>query len=65
MIILCVIIFQLMERIAIVISQIFGFRYALDMLGFSYSAIPTRHEVHIKPHLTEENTKNENTIKQP
>lgn len=56
MIILCVIIFQLMERIVIIISQIFG-GYALDMLGFSYSAIPTRHEVHIKPHLTENNNK--------
>lgn len=41
-----IIIFQLVERIAIIeksIKSVLG--RCVDMLGFSYNAIPTRHEV--------------------
>lgn len=50
------IIFQLMERIAITeksIKSVLG--YCIDMLGFSYNAIPTRHDVPIKLYLHEIN----------
>lgn len=50
-----VIIFQLAERIAIAeksMKSVLG--HCTDMLGFSYNAIPTRHEVHEKPYLQEE-----------
>ena len=49
------IIFQLAERIAITeksMKSVLG--RCIDMLGFSYNAIPTRHEVHEKPYLQEE-----------
>lgn len=49
------IIFQLAERIAIAeksMKMVLG--HCTDMLGFSYNAIPTRHEVHEKPYLQEE-----------
>ena len=48
------ILFQLAERIAITeksMKSVLG--YCVDMLGFSYNAIPTRHEVHEKPYLHE------------
>ena len=47
-----IIAFQLTERIAIVkksTKAVLG--HCKNMLGFSYLAIPTRHEVSIKPHL--------------
>lgn len=46
------IVFQLVERIAIAeksIKAVLG--YCFDMLGVSYLAIPTRHEVPRKPYL--------------
>lgn len=43
-----IIVFQLMERIAIVKkSSIEVNEESKNMLAFSYLAIPTRHEVHI------------------
>ena len=48
------VIFQLAERIAITeksMKSVLG--HYIDMLGFSYKAIPTRHEVHEKPYLHE------------
>lgn len=51
-----IIVFQLVERIAIAeksIKSVLG--CCIDMLGFSYNAIPTRHEVPSKPYLQEEN----------
>ena len=53
-----IIIFQLAERIAInkkSMKSVLG--YCIDMLGFSYNAIPTRHEVAIMPYLQEDETK--------
>ena len=50
-----IIIFQLTERIATTkqsMKSVLG--RCTDMLGFSYNAIPTRHEVHEKPYLREE-----------
>ena len=49
------ILFQLAGRIVITeksMKSVFG--HCVDMLGFSYNAIPTRHEVHEKPYLQEE-----------
>lgn len=49
-----IIVFQLAERIALAeksMKPVLG--YCIDMLGFSYNAIPTRHEVHEKPYLHE------------
>lgn len=47
-----IIVFQLAERIAIIEkSSTEVLRNCIDMLGFSYNAIPSRHEVHIKPYL--------------
>ena len=49
-----IIVFQLAERIALSdksMRAVLG--YCIDMLGFSYNAIPTRHEVHKKPYLHE------------
>ena len=46
------ILFQLAERIAITeksMKSVLG--HCSDMLGFSYNAIPTKHEVHEKPYL--------------
>lgn len=46
------IVFQLAERIAIpkgITESVLG--YYVGMLGFSYLAIPTRHEVPSKPYL--------------
>lgn len=49
-----IIVFQLAERIALAeksMKSVLG--HYIDMLGFSYKAIPTRHEVHEKPYLHE------------
>lgn len=47
-----IIIFQLAERIAIIEkSSTEVLRHRIDMLWFSYNAIPSRHEVHDKPYL--------------
>ena len=49
-----IIVFQLAERIALAEKStraVLG--YCIDMLGFSYNAIPTRHEAHEKPYLHE------------
>lgn len=49
-----IIVFQLAERIALAeksMKAVLG--YCVDMLGFSYKAIPTRHEAHEKPYLHE------------
>lgn len=52
-----VIIFQLTELIAAFEKPMKSVsRKCVDMLGFSYNAIPTRHEVHRKPYLQEDNT---------
>lgn len=49
-----IIVFQLVERIAIVKkSSAEVLRKCGCMLGFSYNAIPTRHEVPRKPYLQE------------
>lgn len=50
-----IIVFQLITRIAIdtKTSKAVSMRF-LDMLGFTYKAIPTRHEVPGKPYLQEE-----------
>jgi hypothetical protein len=50
-----IIVFQLVERIAIIeksIKSVLG--RCIDMLGFSYNAIPTRHEVPNEPYLQED-----------
>lgn len=53
--ILNIIVFQLVERIAITEKSIKSvLKRSVDMLGFAYQAIPSRHEVHIKPYLQEE-----------
>ena len=47
-----IIVFQLIERIAITeksMKSVLG--HCKNMLGFLYLAIPTRHEVHIKPYM--------------
>lgn len=50
-----IIVFQLVERIAITKKSIKAvLRRCVDMLGFSYNALPTRHEVRGKPYLQEE-----------
>ena len=49
-----IIVFQLAERIALAektMREVLG--HCSDMLGFSYNAIPTRHEAHEKPYLHE------------
>lgn len=49
-----IIVFQLAERIALTeksMKSVLG--RCIDMLGFSYNAIPARHEVHEKPYLHE------------
>ena len=49
-----IIVFQLAERIALAeksMRAVLG--HCIDMLGFSYNAIPTRHEAHEKPYLHE------------
>ena len=49
-----IIVFQLVERIAIVKkSSTEVLRKCSCMLGFSYNAIPIRHEVHGEPYLQE------------
>lgn len=56
-IMLCIgiIVFQLVERITIVKKSLTEvLRNCSCMLGFSYNAIPTRHEVPRKPYLQEE-----------
>lgn len=50
-----IIVFQLVERISITeksIKSVLG--RCIDMLGFSYNAIPTRHEVRREPYLQED-----------
>ena len=50
-----IIVFQLTERIAIAeksLKAVLG--RCIDMLGFSYNAIPTRHEIQREPYLQEE-----------
>lgn len=50
-----IIVFQLVERIAITeksIKSVLG--RCIDMLGFSYNAIPARHEVQKKPYSQED-----------
>lgn len=50
-----IIVFQLAGRITITEKSMKSVsRKCIDMLGFSYNAIPTRHEVHEKPYLQEE-----------
>lgn len=50
-----IIVFQLAERIALAQKSMKSVsRKCIDMLGFSYNAIPTRHEVHVKPYLQED-----------
>lgn len=47
-----IIVFQLVERIAIVKESPTGvLRKCSCVLGFSYNAIPTRHEIPRKPYL--------------
>lgn len=49
------IVFQLVERIAIIKKPLKeALMYGADMLGFSYPALRTRHEIHGKPYLQEE-----------
>lgn len=51
-----VIIFQLTDLIAIAEKSMKSVsRKCIDVLGFSYIAIPTRHEIHGKPYLQEDN----------
>ena len=50
-----IIVFQLVERIAITEKSIKSvLRKCSCVLGFSYTALPTRHEVPRKPYLQEE-----------
>lgn len=52
-----IIVFHLVERIALVSkSSEAVLRKCSCMLGFSYNAIPTRHEVPRKPYLQEVQT---------
>lgn len=47
-----IIVFQLVEQIAIIKKSLKEASvYRADMLGFSYPALCTRHEVHGKPYL--------------
>lgn len=46
-----IIVFQLSERITITRKS--ELRYCFGLQGFAYEAIPTRHEVCIKPYLQE------------
>lgn len=49
------IVFQLVERIAIVKKSLKeALMYGADMLGFSYPALRTRHEIHGKPYPQED-----------
>lgn len=49
-----IIVFQLSERITITAkSRKSELRYCFGLQGFAYEAIPTRHEVCIKPYLQE------------
>ena len=51
------IIFQLVVWIGVTFSkssEAAKRKYGVDMLGFSYPAMPTRHEVSEKPHLCEQ-----------
>lgn len=50
-----IIVFYLVERIAIVKKSLKeALMYGANMLGFSYLALRTRHEVPRKPYLQEE-----------
>lgn len=50
-----IIVFQLSERIPIIAkSRKSELRYCFGLQGFAYKAIPTRHEVCMKPYLREE-----------
>lgn len=50
------IIFQLIERIALAkkVHERLALSFAVNMLGFSYPAKQTRHEVCIEPYLRED-----------
>lgn len=53
------IVFQLAIWIGVIFSkssEAANRKYGKDLLGFSYQAIPTRHEVSEKPHLHEQGT---------
>lgn len=51
-----IIVFQLITRIVIATKSSEAVpRHFLDMLGFTYKAIPTRHEECIKPYLQADN----------
>ena len=55
-----IIVFQLTERIAVTeksMKSVLG--HCIDVLAFSYNAIPTRHEVPAKPCLQYENKMND------
>ena len=50
------IVFQLVIWIGVTFSkssEAADGKYGVDMLGFSYNAIPARHEAHEKPYLHE------------
>lgn len=50
------IVFQLVIWIGVAFSkssEAANRKYGIDLLGFAYSAVPTRHEVSKKPHLYE------------
>ena len=50
-----IIVFQLVERIAIIEKSIkMVLQRLVNMLGFSYSAYPSRHEVPKKPYSQED-----------
>lgn len=52
-----IIVFHLVERIAFIKKSLKeALMYGADMLGFAYPALHTRHEVHGKPYLQEDNT---------
>lgn len=59
------IIFQLTERIALITksSKAVFVKVRSDMLAFAYSALPTRHEVPIKPIGLKENIYNKRNSK--
>lgn len=52
-----IIIFHAVERIAFIKKSLKqALMYGADMLGFAYPALRTRHEIHGKPYLQEDNT---------
>lgn len=58
-----IIVFQLVERIAIIKKSLKeALMYGANMLGFSYLAFRTRHEVTKKPYLQDEILNYENQL---